>query len=170
MVWSALGAALPARSQSSDLATLFPSQATIEAPVAGKLVRLELPAEVLGACRADLSDLRVFDAAGREVAFVVESGATRDHGNRGGGLVAVTVATAEILDATRETQERERAPSILRESYVIAAPPAPPAGAAWDLVLAVNAADFASRIEVRPASSSVPAAEPMARGLDLQDA
>ena len=56
-------------------------------------MRLELPAEVLGACRADLSDLRVFDAAGREVAFVVESGAGSDRANSG-ALEAVTVAPA----------------------------------------------------------------------------
>jgi hypothetical protein len=160
IAWLALGAASPVRSQTSDLATLFPSQATIEAPIAGKLVRLELPAEVLGACRADLSDLRVFDAAGREVAFIVESGAGVDRA----ALEAVTVAPAEVLDATRQTNERERAPSILRESYVIAAPPPPPAGTAWDLVLAVSAADFASRVEARPASSSAPAAEPVAAG------
>ena len=86
---------------------------------------------MLAACRPDLSDLRVFDAAGREVPFLIESGAPR----RGGGLDAVTVARTEILDATRETRERERAPSILRESYVIAAPPPPPAGTTWDLVL-----------------------------------
>jgi hypothetical protein len=154
----------PARAQSGDLAALFPQQAPIEAPVAGKLVRLDLPAEVLAACRADLSDLRVFDAEGREVPFLIESGAPSDAAGRADGLEAVTVVPAEILDATRETSERDGAPSIVRESYVISAAPAPPAGSAWDLVFTVSAADFASRVEVRPASSQDAGAEPVARG------
>jgi hypothetical protein len=154
----------PARAQSGDLAALFPQQAPIEAPVAGKLVRLDLPAEVLAACRADLSDLRVFDAEGREVPFLIDSGAPSDPAGRADGLEAVTVADAEILDATRETTERDGAPSIVRESYVIASPPSPPAGTAWDLVFAVSAADFASRVEVRPAPSPDAGAEPVARG------
>ena len=63
----------------------------------GRLVRLDLPAEVLAACRADLSDLRVFDAAGREVPFVIESGVAG--ALRGATLEAVTAARAEMLEA-----------------------------------------------------------------------
>ena len=130
--------------QPSDLATLFPRQASIAAPTAGKLVRLKLSAEVLGSCRSDLSDLRIFDTNGREVPFVIESGLAA-----WSSLEAITVVPAKILDAQRETEERENAPALRRERYVIEPPPRPPAGAWWDLALGVGAPDFASRIEVR---------------------
>ena len=51
-----------------DLKTLFTNQAAVHVTT-GRLSRLELPPEILTACRADLSDLRIFDPDGKEVAF-----------------------------------------------------------------------------------------------------
>jgi hypothetical protein len=126
-------------------------------------VRLELPAEVLAACRPDLSDLRVFDAAGREVPFV--SRAARRAPPRPAAAGSKRSRSLRPRSSTRGARpaERERAPSVRRESYVIAAPPAPPAGTAWDLALAIGAADFASRVEVRAAEGAA-AAPPFATG------
>ena len=56
-----------------ELKTLFARQAPIYVTT-DRLSRLELPTEVLEECRPDLSDLRVFDAVGQEVAFLVDSG------------------------------------------------------------------------------------------------
>ncbi|HEX9731213.1 MAG TPA: hypothetical protein VGG06_04405, partial [Thermoanaerobaculia bacterium] len=66
-------APLPARAATPELRALFPRQAEITAP-GGQLVRLALPPEVLADCRADLSDLRIFDAEGREVPYFVDAG------------------------------------------------------------------------------------------------
>ena len=73
----ALAATLPGRAASDDapqLARLFPRQAPIFVEGSG-LARLVLSAEVLAEVRPDLSDLRVFDADGRDLAFVVDPGA-----------------------------------------------------------------------------------------------
>jgi hypothetical protein len=144
----AFGGHLPLRAQQNDLSTLFPSQAVVEVPESGKLARLELTAEVLAACRADLSDLRIFDAGGAEVPFLVESRPVE-----AGALETVESAPAAVEEATRETVERESAPPLRRESYALAAPPPAPAGQAWDLVLAVGAGDFVSRVEVTDATA-----------------
>jgi hypothetical protein len=150
LVCLALVAPFAARAQTTDLATLFPSQATVEVPVTGSLVRLELPAELLARCRSDLSDLRLFDASGREVPYLIESGAALPPPGEAARLEAVSVVRAEVLQARQETEERERAPLLRRESYVLAAPRPAPAGGAWDLVFEIASPDFTGQVEVRP--------------------
>src|SRR5262249_55456494 len=66
--------ARPAAAADADLRQLFPSAADVGAGPRGALGRLPLPAAVLAACRPDLADLRVFDAQGREVAYLVDAG------------------------------------------------------------------------------------------------
>ena len=70
-VTSVWAVALAARADAAtpDLRSLFPYQAELHAG-SGRLSRLELPPEVIAECRGDLSDLRVFDAAGRNVVTV----------------------------------------------------------------------------------------------------
>ena len=54
-----------------ELARLFPQEAEVAVDRKG-WSRLDLPPEVLAQCRADLSDLRLFDRAGQELPFVIE--------------------------------------------------------------------------------------------------
>ena len=60
-----------AAAEAGELAKLFPYQAPLSADRSG-LHRVELPPEVLQHCRADLSDLRVFDVRGRLVRTLVD--------------------------------------------------------------------------------------------------
>src|SRR5439155_1261284 len=57
-----------------DLRRLFPRQAEVYVTPPGGLSELRLPAEVLAACRPDLSDLRLFDRRGLEIPYVIDAG------------------------------------------------------------------------------------------------
>jgi hypothetical protein len=96
---------------------LFPQQAAFSVDSDG-LARLLLPTPVLSACRPDLSDLRVFDAQGGEVAYLLD-------GERGPdvSVEARTEVSAQVLRVTRESSGAEFEPPVHREVYEIAAPP-----------------------------------------------
>jgi hypothetical protein len=91
-------------------------------------VRLVLPPEVIQACRPDLSDLRVFDRAEREVAFLVDSLRLDE------GVEVTERFDGEVSGLKRELTEPERGPGATSESYTIAVPPRPPQFGTWDLV------------------------------------
>ena len=59
--------------QQPDLARLFPHEAQVHVPKGKGLARLRLPPEVLEATRGDLADVRLFDAEGGEVPFLLDS-------------------------------------------------------------------------------------------------
>jgi hypothetical protein len=129
----------------SDLQRLFPKQAAIAVePSAARLARLELPAEVISACQPDLSDLRIFDGSGREVAYLV------DHG----GTQALAPALRQTVVATPEGVERSKTPrkgedeSNVNETYSLAVPSALPKSGAWDLVFEASSTDFVRRVDV----------------------
>ena len=141
----------------ADLARLFPNEAEVVVERAG-LSRLVLPPEVLAACRPDLSDLRLFDAAGRETPFLIDSG-----GAPGETLEAQRRFTPRVLDATRHETRREGAPPLRRETFDLSLPgDAPAAGAAatapaagvaaapggWTLVAEVRPVEFVARVRV----------------------
>jgi hypothetical protein len=136
----ALATAAPARAD-GDLRQLFPTEVDVFVTPGAPLSRLVLPPEILAAVRPDLSDLRLFDAQGREVPFVVDAGtAAVPH-------VVPRVEAAKVLDARREETRREDGPPILRESYDVAAPEsASPEG--WELVLATSQPRFVRRVTV----------------------
>lgn len=129
------------------LASLFPRQASLTAP-AGELARLLLPPEVLSACRSDLSDLRILDSRDREVPFVVDTGRAPDE-----AVEVIESRRAELLSADRQTEGRENAPPVLRESYELAAPPAAPAGQGWFVVVTTDRPRFVRSILVTSAGS-----------------
>src|SRR5207245_3187037 len=100
-----------------DVRRLFPRQAEVYVTPPGGLSELRLPAEVLAACRPDLSDLRLFDRRGREIPYVIDAGPE--------ARTRVEVADrveAHILEARREEIRRADAPALRREAYVIVAP------------------------------------------------
>ena len=147
---------------SAGVAALFPRQAAVTAP-AGRLVRLELPPEVLSACRPDLSDLRLLDAREREVPFLVLEGLAPEE-----AVQVRAVLRPELLAAERRTEAavagREGGPDLLWERYEVAAPPEPPAGERWDLVVETGRRELARRVEIRAAGEGEPSGRPLAKG------
>jgi hypothetical protein len=136
---SCVSTAALAESQ-EGLSRLFPLQAEVRADGDG-LARLLLPAEVLLEVRPDLSDLRVFDAAGNEIPFRVDSDA------RATSFEPVERVEARVLDVEREqggTAEGEE--PWVREAYVLAAPPD---ATGWELVVESGVSRFVRRIEVQ---------------------
>ncbi len=127
--------------QPPDLASLFPHQAEIEAP--SGLARLELPAEVLAECRADLSDLRLFDSRGNEVAYVVDNGI-----EDGVDLELRQSVGLVLLEADRQTVARGRAPRLLGERYLLGVPLDLLEAGDWDLVFDIERADFVTKVDL----------------------
>jgi len=124
------------------LSSLFPLRAEIGAPGAG-LHRLELSAEVIGACRADLADLRILAADGREIPYIVD--------NPEPVSVTTTVsyeARLEVISAKRSRETVDEQVTMYREHFVLDLPDLPAEVPAWDLILAVARAEFVSRLDV----------------------
>ncbi len=141
------GAATP------ELQTLFPYQAELHA-AGDRLSRLELSPEVVEACRADLSDLRVFDAEGREVPFLIDGGLPPES-----RLEVEQSFTPELLEVSQERLERgdgslARASATTRETYRLAAPPEVSTAGFWDLVIEPRQRSFVRRVEVATADGA----------------
>lgn len=130
--------ALAAAAPPAELRSLFPSEADVFVPRAG-LARLDLPPEVLASCRPDLSDLRMFDAAGREMPFLVDS-------RQSPGLAVERSGPAAIVAVRRQESRRESGPPIFREVYDTRAPSAPPPSGAWLLSAVVSRPRFVARV------------------------
>ncbi len=123
-----------------DLAALFPREAPVFA-APGCLARLELPTEVLAECRPDLSDLRLFDRAGGEVAYAIDG---RGAGERVEVLRRIEPA---LLAASRERIERDDRLPLWRERYEIEIPPPPPEGA-WRLAVGTGRTGFTATVTI----------------------
>src|SRR5439155_1102654 len=127
-----------------DLRRLFPRQAEVYVTPPGGLSELRLPAEVLAACRPDLSDLRLFDRRGLEIPYVIDAGPEA----RTRAEVADRVE-AQILEARREEIGRADAPALRREAYVVVAPTRTTEVGTWDLVMETDRPRFVRRVDVR---------------------
>ena len=91
-----------------ELRRLFPQEAELFTDRDG-LSRLVLPSEIIAACRADLSDLRLFDREDREVAFLVDRA----------GPVDVEIEekfAATIHDVNRSEARPRRKPTLVRQA------------------------------------------------------
>jgi len=124
------------------LGTLFPLRAEITATGSG-LCRLELPAEVIGECRADLADVRIVANDGREIPYIVDSPEPA-----GTSVAVVYGAPPEIITAKRSRRALDDRVTVYRESFVLALPPLPADVPAWDLVLSISQPEFVSRLDV----------------------
>ncbi|HEY3357319.1 MAG TPA: hypothetical protein VGQ83_28980 [Polyangia bacterium] len=125
----------------ADLPRLFPREADVTVAEAG-LCRLDLPAEVLAACRPDLADLRIFDPTGAEVPFLVDSGApAAPAGVR-------QRYPAAILEARRSQTPHGDAPPITTEAFELAVPAVAPEGGVWDLVVTTARPEFVRTVRV----------------------
>lgn len=150
-----------AAQDSAGVAALFPRWAAVTAP-AGRLVRLELPPEVLAACRPDLSDLRLLDSAEREVPFLVLEGPAPEE-----AVEVRSLFRPELLAAERRTEAGaggERGPDRLWERYEIAAPPQPPEGERWELVVETARRELVRRVEIAAAGGGERSERALAEG------
>lgn len=140
----AVGAASAAQEPPSvppDMRSLFPHRADILVDRPG-LTRLPLPPEVLAECQNGLSDLRVIDRAGREVPYLVDGGPPpRSFFEERHSF------HPRLLTALRETEERESAPDLLRETYHLSLPEGGPRRH-WDLVMNSGRPRFVRRFEI----------------------
>ena len=140
----ALAAALAAPSGAAQpaLETLFPYEAQIEVEDS-RLSRLPLPPEIVGQCRPDFSDLRVFDAHGQEVPYLVDSGLADP------GLVEITQnVLLPILAVERSESRPDDAPPRFSETYRLGVPDEEPMTGRWDLVLGVSASSLVRRVDI----------------------
>lgn len=139
-----LGVSALRTAHAADLRHLFAKSAVvaIEQRGPGALVRLTLPTEVLAACRADLSDLRLLDVHGVETPYVLDRGTPP-----AAEPTRLTTLAAPVLAAEHHEQARPGAEPLVRESYEVATPKAPPKGS-WELVLEVGAPHFVRRLEL----------------------
>ena len=126
----------------SNLRMLFPQQAPVYV-TAGSLSRLDLPVEVLAACRPDLSDLRIFDAEGNEVAYLLDSGPPP-----GSQVEVLRRYPLDIVEVNRERVDREQGPSIFREQYRLEVPTEVAGGDSWDLIVETSQPLYVRRIRI----------------------
>lgn len=142
-----LASAAPASAQPSphDPARLFPHEAAIEASGGyGALHRLALPAEVLERARPELSDVRIHDAEGRDVPYLVDSGARA--WPRDGALPDFAT---EPLAVARRIEEGESLAPTWREILEVAPPGRAPEGARWIVSVESSRASFVRTVVVR---------------------
>ena len=142
--WSLVAAAVSplAHSQPANLRTLFPSQADVFAD-SSRLSRLELPPDVIAACRPDLSDLRIVDAGGKEVPYLIDSKKAVET-----DVEVEQRVMPELLEVKRQTIERPTGPPLRRETYELSFPEERSQTGAWDLVFQSRRANFVRRVEV----------------------
>lgn len=127
----------------AELRALFPQEARVFVEGDG-LSRLVLPPEILAACRPDLSDLRLFDADGRETAFLVDAGRLPE----GVAESIVQRVDPRLVEAGREEIRRESGPPLRRESFELAMPAAAPQTGNWVLIVETRAAELVARVQV----------------------
>ena len=136
------------RAEEPRLETLFPNRAEIQLddPAESGLLRLELPIEVVAACRSDLSDLRILGSDGRVIGFATDLGPPA-------GFRETIVArhALSIVDASRSRVDLPGAEDLLTEAYVLQLPEGLSSGRdarAWDLVLEVSAGPHLRQVTV----------------------
>lgn len=130
-----------------DPARLFPREAAVSAP-AGRPMRLPLPAEVLAETRGDLSDLRLHDAEGREVSYLVDSGArpSRDP----------VSFEMEPLSVRRRVQRGDSLIAEWEERLEVSTPGDAPPDSRWRLWIEAGAADFVRDVVVTRLDGEAP--------------
>lgn len=136
-----------ARAEPLDgLARLFPREAEIRVSAPSGLARLPLPAEVLALTTPTLSDVRVLDAAGGEVPFLIDSKrrAVAPRSDR------VTERAAKPIAVRRESQARPGLAPQRREVFELAVPEG---GGALELVVDASAEGFVRDVVVRSGGS-----------------
>jgi hypothetical protein len=135
-----LGLLLAAPALATDpvtLPSLFSKEADVTTDGPG-LVRLDLPPGVIAECLPSLADVRLFDPAGSEVPFLLDS-------PRVDAVFEAERVEARVLDVRRDEVPRKDVPNLRRETYELAGPEGAARGGAWRLVAEVPRATFVAR-------------------------
>lgn len=133
-------AAAPAASP--QLEAMFPRRGDVFVEGPG-VSRLSLPPEVLAEVEPDLSDVRLLDAAGREIPYAIDGGGEAER------WVSTTV-TPRVSDFRREEARSELGPTQYTETIDLDVPPAPPGGR-WELVLVPSQREYVARVRIEDA-------------------
>lgn len=136
----------------TDLWRLFPQEADVTA--APGLVRLPIPEDVLRACRGDLSDIRLFDANNKEIAYVVDSGEMLVEKKESVRL--------EVKKVSRTAEAREGAATLYHEAFDTTAPP----DGEWTLVFDTDASEIVRTLKITGVDKD-DVAQPLAAGVSL---
>jgi hypothetical protein len=130
----------------ADVRRLFPERASIEAGDAAgaPLWRLELTAAVIAACRADLSDLRIFDARDEAVPFVLDAGPPPRAATTGTERRPARVKAA----GRRELPRSADAAARFVETFELEPPPPRALEGGWQLVLEADAPEFVRQLTI----------------------
>ena len=134
---------LATAARAQDPARLFPEEADVFTETPG-LSRLVLPPEVVTTSAPDLSDVRLFDRAGREVPYAVDPGVPQGLERK-----ARVVVDARVSDLQRDEMPRDDAKSATREAYRIVLPDDAPTGGTWTLVVQAAQPRWVRRVAVR---------------------
>lgn len=126
-----------------EVGRLFSHEADVGAEGSGPF-RLPLSSEVISRSQPGLSDVRLYDASGREIPWLLDS-ACRFPAGTGERLL---YRTAPALETAREREGTPHEPTGYRESYVIAPPGEAPPRAGWNLVVDVRREAFVAAIRV----------------------
>jgi hypothetical protein len=122
------------------LRSLFPKEADVFIDEPG-LWRVDLPPEIVAECLPSLADVRLFDAAGGEVPFLLDT-------PRIESVVEREKLEARVLDVRREETPRKDAPPHRRETYELAGPDSAARGGEWHLVLMAPRGEFVARARI----------------------
>ncbi|MBW2462314.1 MAG: hypothetical protein JRH11_11765 [Deltaproteobacteria bacterium] len=122
-----------------DTASLLPREAAVRIGAAG-LHQIPLGARVLSESHPDLRDVRLFDAAGNEVPWLLAAAMP----------VRPTVAAVSLVptEATQELRETEFQRPTYHESFVVNLPPVPADATGWDIVVATDQQELTRRYTV----------------------
>lgn len=126
------------------LTRLFPREADVFVERDG-LSFVSLPLDVLRESRADLSDVRIFNADGVEVPFLVNTSLPR----RPPG--AVERVPAQPIEVRQVRRKADDGATKKRERFIVEVPESAPRTGAWDLVLTSQVEHFVRRAYVREA-------------------
>ncbi len=155
LVLVCLAAPLLASAQTPDVESLYPQQATIRSNHVG-LVRLPLSADVIAACRPDLSDLRVFQN-GREVSYYIDAEGRAQ-------AVPASMRALEILEAERLERPVAGGPSRMVERYTVGLPSEASQRERWTLSIRGTQERFVRRVVVHAADEDGTLRRELARG------
>ncbi len=128
-----------------DARRLFPFEAPIsDVGSPGSMARVALPAEVMARARPDLSDVRIHDEGGNEVAYVVGSGVSPWPREAFAASFVVPAVSVE-----RRIENGDSLAPIWREVVRVAPPGSVAEGSQWSLALESSRPSFVRTAVVR---------------------
>lgn len=122
------------------LRSLFPKEAVVSVDGPG-LARLDLPPEIVADCLPSLADLRLFDPAGNEIPFLLDTPRVQV-------IFESERVEAGPAEVRREEVPREKGPALRREVFELAGPKTAARGGEWRLVFDIAPSEFVAQAHV----------------------